>query len=131
MFADGKPVKLHAAPKNAAHAQAICEAALGHYEDERNGFNNRYDFVRNNCESFCVHCSRSHTSSRRRPFHEPPKCHAAREKAPLTQHALTVRTLAIGGAVVAALAATAVTGSALRFLLYRLHRAQIGSQAAG
>ncbi len=55
-FADGKPVKLHAAPKNAAHGQAICVAAEQHYQDEQNGYNNRYDFVRNNCESFCVHC---------------------------------------------------------------------------
>jgi hypothetical protein len=42
------------------------------------------------------------------------------EKAPLTQHAVTVRTLALGGAVVAALAATAITASALRFFLGRL-----------
>jgi Lecithin retinol acyltransferase len=55
-FADGKPVKLHAAPKNRAHARAVCEAALRHYQDEQNAFNNRYDFVCNNCESFCVHC---------------------------------------------------------------------------
>jgi hypothetical protein len=41
------------------------------------------------------------------------------EKAPLTQQALTARALALGGAVIAALAATAVTGSALRFLLSR------------
>jgi hypothetical protein len=55
-FAAGKPVRLHAAPKNAAHAQAICAAALRHYQDEQNGFNNCYDFVHNNCENFCVHC---------------------------------------------------------------------------
>ncbi len=41
------------------------------------------------------------------------------EKAPPTQHALTVRTLALGGAVLAAGAATAVTGSALRVLIGR------------
>jgi Lecithin retinol acyltransferase len=55
-FADGKPVTLHAAPKNAAHAQAVCAAAERHCHDEQNGFNHRYDFVSNNCESFCVRC---------------------------------------------------------------------------
>jgi hypothetical protein len=55
-FADGRPVRLHAAPKNAAHGQAICAAAERYYQDEQNGFNNHYDFIRNNCESFCVNC---------------------------------------------------------------------------
>jgi hypothetical protein len=41
------------------------------------------------------------------------------EKAPLTQHALTVRTLAIGGA---ALASLVVTGAAVRLLWTRLVR---------
>ena len=45
---------------------------------------------------------------------------ARQEKAPLTQHAVAMRTLAVGGAVVAALAATAVTGGALRFMFARL-----------
>jgi hypothetical protein len=55
-FADGKPVKVHAAPQNAAHARAICEEANRIYQDAQNAFNNNYDFVRNNCESFCVNC---------------------------------------------------------------------------
>jgi hypothetical protein len=55
-FTAGKPVKLHAAPRNAVHAQAICTAALAHYQNEQNGFNDRYDFFNNNCESFCVSC---------------------------------------------------------------------------
>lgn len=55
-FAEGRTVKLHAAPKNAAHARAVCEEADRHYRDEQNGFNNCYDFVSNNCESFCVRC---------------------------------------------------------------------------
>jgi hypothetical protein len=55
-FAQGKPVRLHAAPRNAAHARAVCAAAEQHLRDAENGFNNRYDFVRNNCENFCVNC---------------------------------------------------------------------------
>ncbi len=42
------------------------------------------------------------------------------EKAPLTQHAVTVRTLAVGGAVIATLAAAVFTGSTLRLLVNRL-----------
>ena len=42
------------------------------------------------------------------------------EKAPLTQHAATVRALALSSAVVAAVAATAVTGGALRLMLARI-----------
>lgn len=41
------------------------------------------------------------------------------EKAPLTQQAVTVRTLTLGSAVVAAVAATAITGGALRLMLAR------------
>ncbi len=42
-----------------------------------------------------------------------------REKAPPTQHHLTVRTLTVGGVVLAAAAAVALTGSALRRLFAR------------
>jgi hypothetical protein len=42
------------------------------------------------------------------------------EKAPRTQHAATMRTLAVCGAALAAVAATAITGGALRLLFNRL-----------
>ena len=55
-FAAGRPVKLHAAPRNAHHGRAICEEAERLYQDAQNLFNHRYDWVYNNCESFCVSC---------------------------------------------------------------------------
>ncbi len=55
-FADGRPVKAHAVPRNAAHARAVCAEAERLLRAEQNDFNNRYHFVSNNCESFCVNC---------------------------------------------------------------------------
>jgi hypothetical protein len=55
-FAAGKPVMLHATPKNAAHGRATCAEALARFYEEQNGFNDCYDFAHNNCESFCVRC---------------------------------------------------------------------------
>jgi hypothetical protein len=47
-------VGVHAAPRNAAHAAAFCDAAERLYRDADNRFNDRYHWVCNNCESFCV-----------------------------------------------------------------------------
>ncbi len=55
-FADGRPVKVHAVPRNDAHARAVCAEAERLLREEQNDFNNRYHFVSNNCESFCVNC---------------------------------------------------------------------------
>jgi hypothetical protein len=53
-FAAGRRVLLHAAPRNAAHGEAICAEAERLYTNAGNDFNHRYHFVRNNCEDFCV-----------------------------------------------------------------------------
>lgn len=55
-FADGQFVFLHAAPQHDRHAAAICACAAFLCESEENGFNDRYDFARWNCEDFCVAC---------------------------------------------------------------------------
>jgi Lecithin retinol acyltransferase len=55
-FAGGKPITVHAAPRNAAHGEAICAEAERLYQDAQNAFNNQYHTVHNNCESFCVSC---------------------------------------------------------------------------
>ena len=55
-FASGYDVRLHASPRNEAHARAVCAEAERLYRAERNRFNRRYDMVVNNCEDFCTTC---------------------------------------------------------------------------
>ena len=55
-FADGKSVYIHAEPVSRRHAVAVCREAEKHLKNIRNGFNNNYDFVFQNCEDFCVQC---------------------------------------------------------------------------
>ena len=53
-FAAGKPVVVHAPPRNPAHARAVCAEAERLYTDTQNCFNHCYDFAFKNCEDFCI-----------------------------------------------------------------------------
>lgn len=56
VFAGGFPVKLHAAPRNAAHAAAVCAQADHFLRDSGNRWNGRYGMFLNNCEDFTITC---------------------------------------------------------------------------
>lgn len=55
-FANEEEVELHAAPKSRQHATAVCAEAERILRKAKNGYNDEYHFVVNNCEDFCVAC---------------------------------------------------------------------------
>ena len=55
-FANGKHVKTRTAPKNTAHAEAICKEAEMIFEQRNNEYDRKYNLIFRNCESFAKHC---------------------------------------------------------------------------
>ncbi|EDN68357.1 hypothetical protein BGP_3218 [Beggiatoa sp. PS] len=55
-FRKGKKVTIRQEPKNTIHGKAVCDEAKRICRDPDNKFNNKYDFVFENCEDFAVHC---------------------------------------------------------------------------
>ena len=55
-FARGGRVSCRAAPKNDAHAAAVCRRAEEYYSHGSNGFDGKYSLAFRNCEDFAVRC---------------------------------------------------------------------------